>query len=180
MWTVLRDWVVGDLGIELSAGEPWSTVLEVSTADAEPLPSEGPFRCEIANDPLSIAGPVYDIVARLDRDENSESFLDADGIILTPQVFTPWPSGTVLAFQSELSVGFDLRDPAPEHLVHNFTVQQLFIREWDAVSDGAPRSYRRDPQTLRIRPIQRMQMWELSGGLDGPNKVLSDYLLELT
>ncbi len=45
--------------------------------------------------------------------------------------------------------------------------------------DGAPDSFRPDPETVRFHPIQRIQMWETARDLDGPDKVISDYLLEL-
>ena len=99
---------------------------------------------------------------------------------MTPGAFVHWPSGTVLAFKSELRGGWYPFVPPPEHLIFDGQVRQLFIREWDAVPEGATNSYRPDPETLRVRSIQRMEMWETSGGLDGTDKVVSDYRLELT
>jgi hypothetical protein len=58
----------------------------------------------------------------------------------------------------------------------------LFIRQRTAVSDGAPNSYRPDPDTALFRQIERIQMWETARDLDtpfNPVKIISDYLLEL-
>jgi hypothetical protein len=180
MWVLLATWIVGDDGIELAKGERWKTVLEVSLGDAQVVDSDSPLRFELIGDPLAVAGPTYGIVAKVLREETSGSFLDAGGVTLTPSALVRWPSGTVLAFKSELRGGWYPMIPPPEHLIFDGEVRQLFIREWDAVLDGAPNSYRLQPETLRVRSIQRMETWETSGGLDGPDKVISDYLLELT
>ena len=180
MWVLLSTWIVGDEGIELGEGDRWMTVLEVSLDGAEAVDSHSPLRFELVGDPLSVAGPSYDIVARVQSNETSGSFLDAGEVTLTPSALVQWPSGTVLAFKSELQGGWYPFIPPPKHLIVDGEVRQLFIREWDAVSDGAPDNYCPDPESLRVRSIRRMETWEISGRLDGPDKVISDYLLELT
>lgn len=181
MWVVLAKWIVGDDGLELGEGDRWSTVLEVSLDDAEAVDSGSPLRFQLAdNDPFSVAGPKYDIVARVLSDEISGSFLDTDGINLTPSALVQWPIGTVVAFKSELRGGWYPIIPPPGHLMFHGEVRQLFIRQRTAVSDSAPNSFRPDPETVRFHPIQRIQMWETMRNLDGSDKVISDYLLELT
>ena len=163
MWVLLATWIVGDDGLELGEGDRWTTVLEVSLDGAEPVDSGSPLTFELADDPLSIAGPNYFIVARVLSDEISGPFLDAGGIAMTPSALVRWPLGTVLAFKSELRGGWYPFIPAPAHLTFDGEVRRLFIRQWDAVPDGAPNSYRPDRDSLRTRPIQRIQTWETSG-----------------
>jgi hypothetical protein len=180
MWVQLATWIVGDDGLELGEGDRWTTVLEVSLDGAEVVDSEDfPLRLELAHEPFSVAGANYDIVARVRSDEISGSFLDAGGTTLTPSALVGWPVGTVLAFKSELRGGWYPYVPPPDHLTFDGEVRRVFIRQWDAVPDGAPNSYRPDRETVRFRPIQRIQVWE-TFGFDMPENVISDYLLEIT
>lgn len=179
MWVLLATWIVGDDGLELGEGDRWTTVLEVSLDGAEAVDADPPLRFELADNPFSVAGPNYDIVARVRSDEISGLFLDAGGITLTPSALVRWPLGTVLAFKSELRGGWYPLTPPPVHLIFDGEVRRLFVRQRTAVPDGAPDSFRPDPETVRFHPIQRIQMWETARDLDGPDKVISDYLLEL-
>ena len=178
MWVVLEPWIVGDDGLELGEGDRWRTVLEVYLGGAEVVDDSSPLSFELTGDPLSIAGPNYDVVARVLSSEQGH-YLDAAGVTLTPSALVQWRDDTVLTFQSELRGGWYPVIPPPDHLIFDGEVSRLFIREWDAVPDGTPNSYRRDPQTLRTRPIQRIQTWETVGDIDPPNRTISDYLLEL-
>jgi hypothetical protein len=177
MWILLATWIVGDDGLELGEGDRWSTVLEVSPHDAEVVSPHSPQRFELVGDPLSVAGPRYDIVARVRSDEASGSFLDAGEVYLTASVH--WPPDTVLSLKTELQGGWYPAIPPPDHLIFDGEIQRLFIRQRTAVSDGAPNSYRPDLATARFRQIERIQMWEAARDLDGPHKIISDYLLEL-
>jgi hypothetical protein len=179
MWVLLANWIVGDDGLEIGKGDRWSTVLEVSLDGAEVVDPSAPLRFELT-DPFSVAGPKYDIVARVLSNEISGLFLDAGGVTLTPSALVQWPLGTVLAFKSELRGGWYPTIPPPAHLIFEGEVRQLFIRQRTAVPDGDPNSFRPDPKTVRFDPIQRIQTWETFRDLDRPDKVISDYLLELT
>jgi hypothetical protein len=179
MWVQLASWIVGDDGLELGEGDCWTTVLEVSLDGAEAVESGSPLRFELGDDPFSVAGPNYDIVAKVLSDEISGSFLDAGGITLTPSALVGWPLGTVLAFKSELRGGWYPFVPAPAHLMFDGEIRRLFIRQRTAVPDGDPNSFRPDPETVRFVPIQRIQTWETMKAVNDPPKVISDYLLEL-
>jgi hypothetical protein len=180
MWVQLATWIVGDDGLELGEGDRWRTVLEVSLGDAEVVDADSPLGFELVGDPLSVVGASYNILARVHSAETTGSFLDAGGVTLTPNTLVGWSAGAVLAFRSELRGGWYPFAPPPDHLIFEGEVRRLFIRQWDAVPDGASNSWRADPQTLRTHAIQRIQMWETANDLDGPDKKISDYLLELT
>lgn len=179
MWVVLASWIVEDDGIELGEGDRWATVLEVELESAVEADSLIPLGFQLVGDPLSVEGYEYDVIAKVLYNETSGHFLDAGGVILTPHALVTWPIGTVLAFRSALRGGWYPIIPPPVHLIFDAEVRQLFIMEWDLVLDSEPNSYRRDPGSLRFRPIRRMEMWENAWGLEGPNKVAADYLLEL-
>jgi len=139
--------------------------------------------------------PSTRVVARVTEYEQTGGYLDAGLFNLEPQhLFAyrglhedrddpaprPAPVGTVLSFLSEVEAGpgyfFNASDPS----VGNWEVRQISIRQWSLVPDGSPNSFRRDPSTVRFRPIQRMQMWDDERTFDGEGPSTSDYLVEIT
>lgn len=178
MWVVLASWIVGDDGLELGEGDPWTTVLEVSLDGAKAVES-GPLRCQLGDDPFSAAGPHYDIVAEVRSDEVCGSFLDAGGINLTPSAEVGWPQGTLLAFKSELRGGWYPLIPPPAHLMFAGEIRRMFVRQQSAALDGSPSSFRPYREAVRFLAIQQIQTWETMTALHAPGNWVSDYLLEL-
>jgi len=58
-------------------------------------------------------------------------------------------------------------------------VRQIYLRQWDVVPDSELNSYRPDPDSVRIRPIERMQIWEDEKGSATGERINSDYILRL-
>lgn len=195
-----------DLGIELEVGTTWKSKLDPYPKRAREVDPATPLGLDLISEPLTVAGPVYEIVARMVEHERTGGYLDAGLIKLQPQHQFAYrgldedrddsaprsaPVGTVLSFLSEVEAGpgyfFDDSDPS----VGTWLIRQLYIRQWSVVSAGDPNSYRRDPTTVRFRPIQRMQMWDDERDFDEDGqtaserspgqwrRTISDYLLEV-
>jgi hypothetical protein len=179
VWVRLASWIVGDSGLDIAVGGDWETVLEVSLSGAGPVDPSTPLGLTPIYDPLSIAGPVYEIVARIAEDETSGLHLDAGVAILVPSAYNEWPSGTVLTFRSELAGGRYPLIPPPKLLLRNGSVRQIFLRSWLAVPDNDPNSYRSDLSSLQVRPIDRISAMDDAMNREGPVRAIWDYLLDL-
>jgi hypothetical protein len=195
MWVWVSGISAQDLGIELAVSTIWQTKLDPCPEQAREVDPATPLALDLIADPLSVLGPVYEVVARVVDHERTGRYLDTGLVKLESQhLFAyqglsedrdnsdprPLLVGTVLSFRSAIEAGpgyfFDASDPS----VGDWEVRQIYVRKWSLVPDGSPNSFRRDPSTLRLRPIQRMQMGGDVNPFDGDGPVSSDYLLEVS
>lgn len=176
MWVRLSTWMVSDEGLDVGLGDTWESILDLVDTNAEEVDQSTPLALHFVGDPFLIAGPVYDIVARRDDDH-----LDCGKAILGPVGgYRPWSPGAVLRFRSELKVGWSETTSPPDVLLYASTVRQLYVRWWRAVPVVGERdTYERDPDSVRSRPIGRMNPWADEKNPDGSGRVISEYLLDL-
>ncbi len=179
MWAELASWIAQDDGLELTVGDRWKTKLSVSLDGAKELDESAPLGFHLLHEPRSIEGPRYQISARIRQDADFGVILDAGPVLMEPSSFTGWPDGVVLGFESPLFAGpgLDLRSEHP--VSREWRVRRINLRQWDAVPDIEPNSYRPDPDSVRIRQIERMQIWEDEKDPATGQRVPSDYLLRL-
>jgi hypothetical protein len=184
MWAQLSTWRVQDGQFpELAVGGTWNTRLEVTLDGAEEVTGPTPLGARLIGDPLTPAGPRYEIVGRVHRDGVVGTSLDAGEVVVAPTTYSTWREGTVLRTQSEFYGSEALISEPPDPLIRGWRVRQLFIRYVKAVPDGDPNSWRRDWTDVRFRAVDRMSMWEDDDGSgkspfnDGAR--LPDYLLEI-
>jgi hypothetical protein len=180
MWVQVSTWIVQDDYVELGVGDRWKTVLDTSPPDnAEEMDPSTPLGLSLATEPLSIVGPVYDIVGEITEDKTAGNYLDTGSAILIPRSFRQWSPGTVLRYRSELRGGWNEMINPADVLLFSGVLRQLYVRWWKAVPHDEPNSYRADPDTVRFRPIERMSPWSDENNPDGDGRIISDYLLEL-
>jgi hypothetical protein len=174
-------WIVQDDGVELGVGDRWQTRLEVSLTTAEEVAPGVAPTIRLSGDALSVEGPTYDIVARVEHDETIGGFLDTGAFQVAPDSYNTWPVGSVLRIRSELSARPCPFSEPPDPLIREWTVERIFVRRWGAAADSDPNSFRRDLADVRFQPIERMSMWGDEGWSDAVEKVfISDYLLEVS
>lgn len=87
MWVQVSTWIVQDEYQELGVGDPWSTVPYVGTDEAEEVDPSTPLSLNLASDPLSVVGPVYDIVGRHMDDESVGHIADLSAFSTTLLVY---------------------------------------------------------------------------------------------
>lgn len=188
MWAQLSIWRVQDGRLpELAIGDTWDTRFEVILDGAEEVVSSTPLGIRVVADPLTPAGPTYEIVARMLPDDVIGHYLDAAEIVVAPSSYSTWPPDTVLRFRSELLGSESLFSEPPDPLIRSWRVRRLVIRYTKAIPDGYPRSWHPEPTDVRFREVDRMRMWEDATGPIGPGKMsplddgprMSDYLLEV-
>ncbi len=182
MWVQNSIWIVQDGGVEVGVGDLWDTRIEVSLADAREVPNSTPLGLDLVGEPLSVEGPRYSIVARvLDEDDNHGTRLDVGSLVVGPVSYETWSVGAVLSLQSRLYAQPSLTLEPPDPLIRSYTVRQLFVRQWTAVPDDEPNSWRPNLASVQFRPIDRMRMWEDEERFPGQRlRTISDYLLEVT
>jgi hypothetical protein len=179
MWVQLSSWVVQDDGIDLAVGDLWTTQLAVSLERAEELEDSAILGFQLLNEPRSIEGPRYHVVARVTEDEDFGTILDVGQVPMNPTAFTAWSDGAVLKVESQIVAGQFL-DARSEHPAwREWRVSQIHLRQWDVVADADPNSYRPDPATVRFREIERIQMWEDEKDRTTGQRIFSDYLLHV-
>jgi hypothetical protein len=179
MWVQHSTWIVQDEGLELAVGDTWSTRLEVSLADAVEVEDSAPTGITLADPAMTVGGPTYDIVARMLGDQLARRYLQAGTYTMAPLGVSNWPIYTVMKFSSEIHARPCWISEPPDPLSQSWEVRQIFIRQWDAVPDDRPNSFRADRSSVRFRAIERMRMWEDEKPFDGEGRTLSDYVLEV-
>jgi len=188
MWAQLSTWRVQDGQFpELKVGDKWDTRLEVVLDGAEEVVNTSSLGIRLVGDPLTPAGPLYEVVGRVCEDDIIGLYLDAAEIVVAPTSSSTWPLDTILRFQAELFGSQCLFSEPPDPLIRSWRVRRLVIRYMRAVPDGDPKSWRSDPRDVRFREVDRMRMWADATGPVGSGKMdpfddgprTSDYLLEV-
>jgi len=179
MWVELATWIAQDDRLELTVGDHWTTKLSVSLDRAEEVEASAPLGIHLLAEPPSLDGPRYEVTVRVKRDPDFGVILDAGSLLLDSSSFTTWPDAVVLRLESPLLAGpgLDLRSDHPAW--REWRVRQIHLRQWDLVPDSEPNSYRPDPNSVRIRPIERMQIWQDEKDPVTAERIHSDYILRL-